>query len=195
MGALNGRRPPPLGHRKMALIELRKLAQAALLFVLLITCSVGQAQNAEQHIKAAFLYHFCSYVQWPDRDTSTDHADITIGVAGNLKTIRVMKDVLENKAHKKCTFHVRRIKPEDDLSNIQMLYIARTSRLSLNDFDALAKHPPILTITDQAKPSAKSIINFVILEDQVRFAISKSLADQAGLKLSSELLAVAIQVD
>jgi hypothetical protein len=194
MGALNRNTVSTVSHRNGGWTSLRNFARPVLLLLLLITGQVCHAQSAEQQIKAAFLYHFCSYVQWPQH-TTADHAVITIGVVGTLKTIRLITEALGEKSHKKCTFHVRPIKPGDDLRNIQMLYVTQKTRFSVNDFHFLAQAPPILIITDEEKNSSRSMINFVIRNDQVRFVISKSQADQAGLKLSSELLAVALEVN
>lgn len=166
-----------------------------LLLILLLSTGVGQAQSAEQQIKAAFLYHFCSYVQWPERDPSINHTHVTVGVAGTSKAIRLVRETLEGKSNKKCVFHVRSIRPGDELSDVQMLYIAQKSRFTLEDFLLQSNPPPILTITDGEPLSNNSMINFVIHDDHVRFVISKSRANQAGLKLSSELLAVALQVN
>ena len=171
------------------------ITRITLLIVLLLSTGVTQAQSAEQQIKAAFLYHFCSYVQWPERDPSINHTHVTVGVAGTSKAIRLVRETLEGRSNKKCVFHVRTIKPGDDLSDVQMLYIAQKSRFTLEDFLEPPNTPPILTITDGEPLSNNSMINFVIRDDHVRFVISKSRANQAGLKLSSELLAVALQVN
>lgn len=171
------------------------ITRITLLIVLLLRTEVSHAQNAEQQIKAAFLYHFCSYVQWPKRDPSINHSHVTIGVAGTSRVIRIVRETLEGKSNKKCVFHVRAIKPGDDLSDVEMLYIAGKSRFYLEEFFSQSQTPPILTITDEEKNSDNSIINFVVRDDHVRFVISKSQADEAGLKLSSELLAVALQVN
>lgn len=195
MGTLSGKKLLTAGNKRGGRMGVRTLARATLFLLILITCAICQAQSAEQKIKAAFLYHFCSYVQWPQHVASDDHIDITIGVTGTLKTVRFIKDALETKSHNKCIFHVRAVKPSDNLGDIQILYVTQKSRFSLNDFHSLEHAPPILTITDEEKNSNKSMINFVIRDDQVRFVISKSRADQAGLKLSSELLAVALQVN
>lgn len=195
MGTLSGKALLTADKKRGERMGVRTLARATLFLLLLITCAICQAQSTEQKIKVAFLYHFCSYVQWPQHVASDDHIDITIGVTGTLKTVQFIKNALETKSHNKCMFHVRAIKPSDKLSDIQILYVTQKSRFSLNDFRALEHAPPILTITDEEKISNESIINFVIHNDQVRFVISKSRADQAGLKLSSELLAVALQVN
>jgi hypothetical protein len=163
--------------------------------LLLAACGVCYAQNAEQQIKAAFLYHFCSYVQWPEFAGAAHRVHVTVGVAATPKSTRLIRETLEGKSNPKCTFHVRSVRPGDDLSDVQMLYVAQKSRFTLDDFLSTMHAPPILTITDEEKISSKSMINFVIHNDHVRFVISKSEADQAGLKLSSELLAVALQVN
>lgn len=191
MGTLSGGHilTPPPSKKTLG------ITRSTLLLALLLSAGIGHAQSVEQQIKTAFLYHFCSYVQWPEHDSSPKQTHVTMGVAASAKTIRSIRETLEHKDNKKCVFHVRPIKPGDDLSDVKILYIAQKSQFTLEDFVSLNPIPPILTITDEEKLSNTSMINFVIRDDRVRFVISKSRADQAGLKLSSELLAVALQVN
>jgi hypothetical protein len=76
-----------------------------------------------------------------------------------------------------------------------VLYIGRDSRRKLEDFIEPDVTWPILTVTDAETPSSLSIINFVVPDTRVRFLISNERANAVGLKISSQLLWIASQVD
>ena len=166
-----------------------------LMIVAAMCCPLTNAQEGEQQLKAAFLYHFCSYVQWPDLINSANRPRIIVGFSGTRKTANLLRSMLEGKDNAKCDLQIRMVAPDTNLDNMHMLYVSKESESSLADFPALTHDPPILTITDQAEIPELSIINFVVRDDHLRFVISKTRADEIGLKLSSELLAVALQVN
>ncbi len=168
----------------------------ACLCLLFLTCvSIADSvdsQNSEQEVKAAFIHHFCAYVTWPQPPPK---ARFVVGIAASRKTTRTLKKTLEGKTNSTCNFSVRSVRPDDDLQNINILYTTQDGHVSLADFRALASSPAILTISEEGQIPNHGVINFVIRDDYVRFQISKSRADEIGLKLSSQLLEVAVQVN
>lgn len=152
------------------------------------------AQDAEQVIKAAFIRHFCSYVQWPKLHSRDQSPHLVVGVAASHTTTRIVRKTLESKQSKSCRLSVQQIQPEDDLQNIHILYLARSAEFDLEKLAGLARDLPILIITEDRDAPELAVINFVTHNDSVRFEISKSRADETGLKLSSELLSVAVKV-
>lgn len=152
----------------------------------------GDTQNSEQEIKAAFIHHFCAYVTWPQTPAE---ARFVVGIAASRKTTRALKKTLEEKTNGACKFNVRSVRPNDDLQNINILYTTQDGHASPADFRALTSSPAILTISEEGEIPTHGVINFVIRDDYVRFQISKSRADEIGLKLSSQLLEVAVQVN
>ncbi len=166
-------------------------------FSLLLLMCVSAAdsvdsQSSEQEVKAAFIHHFCAYITWPQPPKD---ANFVVGISANRKTARILKRTLEKKKNGACTFSVRSVQTGDDLKNIHILYAARDGQASLSDFRALASSHAILTISEASQIPTYGVINFVIRDDYVRFQISKSRADEVGLKLSSQLLEVAVQVN
>jgi hypothetical protein len=57
-----------------------------------------------------------------------------------------------------------------------------------------AKERPILTVTDSPGHPADSVINFLVVDNRVRFDISRDAAERKGLQLRSQLLGVARQI-
>lgn len=162
-----------------------------LFFFLFVSSENIAAQDTAQELKAVFIHHFCAYVTWPQ---APENAHYMVGIVASHRTIRLVKKILEEKNNGACRFSVRRVGPDDDLQNLHILYVAGDSHIGLAQFRALAQNPAILTVSEEIPIPQRSIINFVIREDYLRFQISKSRADETGLKLSSQLLELADQV-
>jgi hypothetical protein len=90
---------------------------------------------------------------------------------------------------------VRALSAGDSLEGIQMLYIGELRGPQLTRVLEEAQRRAILVVTDTPEGMHRgSMINFVLDERRVRFEISRAAAEQAGLKLSSRLLSVALRV-
>ena len=76
-----------------------------------------------------------------------------------------------------------------------MVYVGNEYRGDLHELISSLGHRPVLVVTDEADAlAAGSMVNFVIADGRVRFEVSLTSAARAGLKISSQLLAVAVRV-
>jgi hypothetical protein len=168
------------------------------LFILMLFLSLAPATqsadfyDSEQKVKAAFIHHFCAYVTWPQ---APHDAHYIVGIAASNKTTRLVKHMLEDKQNGACKFKVRIIRPEEPLHNIHILYVTRDAKFPLSGFQALTQNPAVLTITEESEIPSQGMINFIMRDNYVRFQISKSRAEEVGLKMSSQLLEVAVLVN
>jgi hypothetical protein len=90
---------------------------------------------------------------------------------------------------------VRRLQRGDALDGLHILFIGRVDAPQFGELLARAKGQPLLTVTsvDDAL-SAGSIINFVLVQDRVRFDVATGPAEHGNLRISSRLLGVARHV-
>jgi hypothetical protein len=88
---------------------------------------------------------------------------------------------------------VRRYRQVSDARSAHILYISPTTANNLEQILASLRDASILTVSDDSKGSA-GIINFITVENRVRFEIYPNAATRAGLKVSSKLLGVAAVV-
>jgi hypothetical protein len=90
---------------------------------------------------------------------------------------------------------VREVRDIDSINDLDILFVGRNESGRLARLLAPARNLPILTVTESDDAlTAGSIINFVMLQDRVRFEISLLEAERSGLRLDSRLLAVAEDV-
>ena len=166
---------------------------------LCVVAAQGLAQDtglrvSERSVKAAFLYKFASYVQWPDADAKTG-APITIGVIGATDFARELAEITANRTVSSRPISVRRLTTGNSLDGLEILFIAKEERDHLSQLLSAARDKPILTVTEsEGGLSSGSIINFTLDQDRVRFEVSLYAAEKSQLRLNARLLAVAQDV-
>jgi hypothetical protein len=182
---------------RSARARLRRLALLTATVVFLpILAPTSQAQTAgaaasERSVKAAFLYKFTEYVDWPTAPDPSDDA-FTIGVLGSGAFADELLRMTEDRRVDQRFIAVRRLSPNDAVDDLQVLFIAADHRGKLGELLARTQGRPILTVTESEGALADgSIINFTVMGDRVRFEVSLDAAEASQLKLNSRLLAVA----
>jgi hypothetical protein len=158
--------------------------------------SAQEVVYTEAEVKAAFLYHFATYVQWPD----DGDAPITIAVLGAPGVATQLETFLSGEPGRRIrdrAVSVRRLEDLRDLdSDHHVLFIGAQldDRLDVV-VDALGARP-VLVVTDARDALERgAMINFQVIGQSVRFEISLVNAEEAGLTLSSRLLAAAVHVE
>jgi hypothetical protein len=185
----------------LALGRLRLNASYCLLAaVLLLVDAHAQALastetgSAESQIKAAFICKFGNYVEWP-ADKRTSDAAFVIGAMTDGAGIDELTRAAAGRTVNGKPIVVRRLAAHDALDDVAILYVARSHSVPIGDTRAGLRRRPILTITESADaPAAGSIVNFVVVDDKVRFDIALSAAEQSSLKISGRLLTLARKV-
>jgi hypothetical protein len=170
----------------------------ALLAVLFAPGAVGRHASAaesysEDAVKAAFLYRFTGYVEWPAQGQAEPLFTIAVLDADGVAT--ELARLLQNRQIQNRAAQVRSIKSIKELTNAQMLYIGAAHREELRRMiGGMAGRPVLIVTNEEDGLDAGSTVNFLLIDQRVRFEISLDAAQSAGLKVASELLAVAIRV-
>jgi len=150
------------------------------------------ATYSEDAVKAAFVYRFAGYVKWPDEVLPPDKFTIAVlgegEVAANLQALSAGRTLLNRPVQ------VRQVASIRQADGAQILYVGNDRRSLLHMLrPGPARGTLVVTDADGAL-AAGSAINLLVIEHRVRFEISLEAAQQAGLKISSDLLALAVQV-
>lgn len=157
--------------------------------------AADDAGMLEQRIKAAFLYKFAGYVEWPAASFARPETPVTIGVIGNEPLAVELVQAVTGRTVNDRSVTVKRLRSGESLAGIHILFIGRDESARLAQLAQTASTRSILTVTESDGALARgSVINFVLTDGRVRFEIALDSAEKSGLKLSSRLLAVAQQV-
>jgi hypothetical protein len=149
----------------------------------------------ELKVKAAFLYKFIGYIDWPAASFARPDTPVTIGVVGADALAAELAQAVAGRTANDRPVAVRRLKPGEPLDGVHVLFVGRAESARLPQLAQAAHARSILTVSESDGALAQgSVINFVIAERRVRFEIALDSAEKSRLKLSSRLLAVAQQV-
>lgn len=161
---------------------------------LLILPQTGFAETVrldENEVKAAYLYNFAKYVDWPAADSST----LNFCVLGRAPINASVMASLAEKPIKNRRVLIRELSQGDDISHCNLLFVNSTTRSQLAQIFKSASENSVLTVSDyKGFASAGGVIEFVTIGNRIRFKINNRSARQSNLKISSHLLNLATSV-
>ncbi len=144
--------------------------------------------NTQDLIRAAMVYNFCKFVQWPAND-QPDH--LVLGVLSNGIEVPDFSSI-DGKSVRDLPLEVRTISSRKDLADCNLLFIADSPDIALQVAFAESRNESILTISELDDFCTQGgIIQMVPRRGKMRFFINRQAADDAGLTLSSQLLKMA----
>lgn len=151
-----------------------------------------ESEYSPDEVKAAFLYHFGAFVEWPNGAPDA----VTIAVLGAPTVAEELLFILPGRTVQNRPVQVREIESMDALGDAQILFIGESESARLSQHLAAVRGQPVLSVTqaDDALDQG-AMINFALVDRRVRFEVSLPAAEQAGLELSSRLLAIALRVE
>lgn len=145
----------------------------------------------EYEIKAAYLYNFINYIDWPENAFPAPGGTITIGVVGQ-NPFEAALDVLNGKQVKGRTVALKQITDTKDLDQCQIVFINSSEKARLPELLEKLKDSRALTVSEiDGFAQQGGIINFISEHNKVRFEINPDAARRLGLNISSELLKLA----
>lgn len=186
MRTLQGRRP----------VFWAALLLAALWAALWLPLSHAEANaSLERQVKAAYLYKFAGFVEWPEGSFGRPDAPVVIGVAGADALADQLEQTVAGHTANGRPLLVKRVKRGDSLAGIHMLFIASQDKALAQELLAASRGQPVLTVTDADETyGLGSMINFVIADERLRFEVSLKHAVAARLKISARMLSAAYRV-
>ena len=183
------------GKRQHLVVRaLMGLALACLLMLLAPRTALAQneLQAPEPRVKAAFLFKFGSYVEWPTDTFATATAPFTIGVIDADALADELTAIVAGHNVDGRPVVVRKLHAGDATTGLNVVFIGNASRRRLAEILAPMKGRATLAVTEsEGALELGSMINFVIVDGKVRFDVALSPAEGSSLKISSRLLAVA----
>ena len=176
--------------RKQSQSLCRALFFGLIFHTLLLPANSWAAVQDEYRVKAAFIYNFIAFTQWPDSSMESIHTCI-YGEEDFGHEI----DALQHRTVNDRSITVLRIMRYSELNNCQVLFISQLQIANLTEILAYLQKAPVLTIADSTKAAAKGImINMHLKQNRVKFEINLKSARDAGLNISSRLLQLATRV-
>ncbi|MGE4063034.1 MAG: YfiR family protein [Rhodospirillaceae bacterium] len=151
--------------------------------------------SVEYAVKAAYLYKFGEFVEWPQSAFGSQNSPATLCIVGDDPFGATLDKAVAGQRIANRSIEIKRLKTATAGSGCQVMYVAGKDAESLGKAIGTVRGESVLTITDGAAGVVPpGIINFVITNNRVRFEIDDGAAAANGLTISSKLLALATSV-
>lgn len=174
------------------------IRRASVIGVLLALAAGGPglaADSLEYPVKAAYLYKFGPFVEWPPAAFEGPASPVVICVVGDDPFGPMLEKTVEGQHIGQRVVTVRRIEALGRGSGCHVAYLSGGKAQSVAEGLAAASGMAVLTVTDAGRPGAvRGVIHFVIKDNRVRFHIDDAAAAKGGLNISSKLLSLGLSV-
>jgi len=165
----------------------------------LLAAGLACAQDTppgEYRVKAAFLWNFAKFIQWPTNAFANEAAPFVIGVLGEDPFGDDLVKTVRDKQINTHPITVKTFRTVSDAKECHLLFISTSETNRLADIFKSLSGSPILTVGDVGETGkfteAGGMINFVFEGNKIRFQINDDAAKAANLKISSKLLSLAV---
>jgi hypothetical protein len=159
-----------------------------------LTPSKGYAQDSpsQYQVKAAYLFNFLKFVQWPEDAFQDSLAPIVIGIVGDDPFGEALPQVVVGKTVQGRDLVIRKFHDGEDLRGSHILFISASEKKRLPQLLASLRGSSVLTVGDMDHfVESGGMIQFLIEDSRVRFAIDAGAATRSRLKISAKLLTLA----
>jgi len=156
----------------------------------------GATPLSEYQIKAAYLYYFTTFVDWPPDTFARTGGDLVIGVLGEDPFGGLLDETLRGKTVNNRRLAVRRFTSPRDARDCHLLFISSSERDRLASILKGLEGSPVLTVGDLDQFAARGgQIAFRMEDKKVRFDINAAAVERSGVKISAQLMKLGRRVD
>lgn len=143
----------------------------------------------EYQVKAAFLFNFGKFIDWPEESLQ---GDFRICVFGQDPFGEILENTLAGKNLKNRSIQLNRIQNIQAAARCQILFLGATEQARISEILKSIKEGGVLTVGETEDFNKKGgMIQFILKENKVRFSINSSASEKGKLKISSQLLKLA----
>jgi hypothetical protein len=156
-----------------------------------LNTEADKRKHAEYEIKAAYLYNFAKFVEWPAETFTDPSLPFGICIIGE-DPFGDTLDTIKGKNVKGKKLEIRQYAGNSELKECHILFISPSEKKNLADILEMTKDRHILTVSDMNKFADHGGMIFMNkAKNKIRLEINHEAAKHSGLKMSSKLLKIA----
>jgi hypothetical protein len=146
----------------------------------------------EYQVKAAYLFNFLKFVEWPDDPAADLHGKWVIGIVGDSPIGGELAQLVQGKNVQGRELQVKKFQAAENLRACNILFISESEKVHVPSILAALRGSSVLTVADMDNfIGSGGMIQFVVEDARVRVAIDVGATGRARLKVSSKLLSLA----
>lgn len=157
------------------------------------TGAAAQDRALEYQVKAAFLYQFGSFVEWPAGAFPDARAPVQLCVVGRDPFGQTLDRLAQGQTVNRRPLVIRRLDAVSPASGCHIAYLGGSAAQSAAAGARALSGTPVLTVAEGSE-DARAAIEFVLRANRVRFRADQRVATNCRLSISSKLLSLAVEV-
>ena len=151
--------------------------------------------SKEYKLKAAFIYNFAGFVQWPAESFASADSPIVIGVFGTNPFGAELEMAVNGRKINGRKIVVMLVQTAAAARQAHLLFVSAAQDSRLDELIGMLKGIPVLTVGESDSFSRQGgMITFTRKDDKLRFEINLDSAQRAGLKISAQLQKLATEI-
>jgi hypothetical protein len=145
----------------------------------------------EYAVKAAFIYRFTEYIEWKDL-SNNDY--FSIAILGKSEITGPLQTIANTEKVKNKTMSVKEYNSMNEISACNILFLSKSSSVSLGSVLSKFSKSTLIITEREGYGKEGAHINFVVINNKIRFEVNLKAIKRDGINMSSELLKLAIIV-
>jgi hypothetical protein len=152
----------------------------------------AQGQTADEYqVKAAYMYNFAKFVDWPAKTFDSPAQAIVFCVLGQTPLSQPLEDALAGKVVDQRPLVFRQLADSKQAGKCQVLFLGSLDKKQMRQTLDEVKSFNLLTVGEvEDFTNAGGVIRFVLDAGRVRLEFNLDAADEAKLRISSKLLSL-----
>lgn len=177
-------------------MKMKRKWQFLTLLVGLACASVPtQADDMAIGVKAAFLYNFTKFIQWPDKAFARTDSQLVVCVSAPLQSANIIGKTVQGKTTQGRAIDYRYVTEKSALNGCHLWFVSSdTLERSSHWHTDLRTQPLVVVGEGEDFIEEFGTIGLLIVDGRIRFAINERRAIDSGLHISSKLLSLAQRV-
>ncbi|MBA4388494.1 MAG: hypothetical protein C0404_10970 [Verrucomicrobia bacterium] len=178
--------------------RLRKRSAGVLMALAMVACCLmglpltvraDEVSMAREHeVKAAFVYNFVKFVEWPASRLHETNSPLILGVVGKSPITAALEAAVLGRKINGRHLIVKGVETAEDAGTVHLLYFPASEDSRLGELLPALADSGVLAVGESAAFAKQGgIITFVLQDDKLRFEINMNSANRAGLKVSAQL--------
>ena len=173
-------------------------AAAVATMLCLLTAAAARADEPstrEYRVKAAFIFHFLQFTDWPANAFAGEDAPIIVAIVGDDPFDGALWQALNDKRVGRRAVLLRQFAaapPPAELLGCHLLFVSQAMGNPMGNLLQQVRGTPVLTVSDEGNfTEAGGVMRLLVEENKVRFEVNVTAAQRQQLKMSAKLLKLA----
>ncbi len=183
--------------KKMASLTTAVFAFLLVFNVTLATSSpLMKKPEREMTLKASFLLNLTKFIYWPKERLLLNKRESLVLCFPGEDSFNGILETARKESLLKMNLEIKKFVPDNQMKDCNILFLTVKEDRRLNEILEKVKGHPVVTVADTDGFAYRgAMVNFVIVDNKIRFKVNRQVMESNPIKLSSELLDLSIMVD